>query len=1061
MPPNKLALTISGGASLGNYEAGLTWASVRYLRTPPRLTELAAVTGASAGAANAVMAAAMWCEDWTETHDDDPDRNIFHDAWSAVGIEELLPDRPTAFTAGDGLLNAAPLEEAIRRIRTLLLEHGPRFRPGCAVSIGLTVTRDRPQERRVAGLRAGTQRFVIPWRFEVDAQGRPSVVAAALPPDRGSAAAQLLLGEPAGTSGIGSLLTSQAILASMAFPFAFRPRELCDCASSCPDENLVLDGSCEGPDLGQRITTLSCDRLLPPASRQLCRRTYIDGGIFDNAPVGLAVDLAEASGAHPPPFTPTTYLIVDPDYRRWAPSEAASSSGSGLGGPARLIANLVGTARDTELARAIRDERWERTTQSTLAEAAQLQAEAVEIQEEMARIAGAGDASRPKLHPELLRSPRREALGRFLLRCLGDLRRAAERGANPETLQLGNCAEPLRDGTAGNNERKASRLTPGQVVELAEDLSAVFIAGGRRAEQIVSALSSANRPLDRQLRLLAFVHDISIIAVASFWFLIGEIPGIIQSHLSATELLQLRRILLARAGGSDRLLRATNAMLHVLVSAVLLEEGQGGLSPMAAQALDMLGSGRDPGMENEPMRSLARGSDRIAALLALAPRLRTLSARQESIAASVAQLSASDAAERQLILSRRFSPLGGGQLLNFSGFLDRSLRDLDFYLGVYDAAIQIAAYDCQTQGPYALAGRPPPVFRSDAPLELDLAADDTQRCLGQALQMHVEHLKLRRSARAAFVIARLAKLELAASLGSRSAAERLLRESSWGWLGDPKLPADDQLGAALAAVTSRAAPCRPGDAEPLCLADPTFEDLLESLGRAGYRAQSGPMREALSDRERWTAGMAATLFDRAAAMELHSASSSPDALSETLLAGLGLGELWSRRAHGFSRGPSFLLDPSTIPAHPSPGAGPALIAAAHLIPYRVSLDVARGGIAFSWLEPTLRLLPSLSVDSIANVLDIDGTGRVSSTFGLMPTVLLGRAALGVGAQWTLPWSGVIQAPGVVGRIAWVQERFAVTGGIRSLTSGHRQAVVMLSVSDLNGLVYWLTLWRAK
>ena len=27
--------------------------------------------------------------------------------------------------------------------------------------------------------------------------------------------------------------------------------------------------------------------------------------------------------------------------------------------------------------------------------------------------------------------------------------------------------------------------------------------------------------------------------------------------------------------------------------------------------------------------------------------------------------------------------------------------------------------------------------------------------------------------------------------------------------------------------------------------------------------------------------------------------------------------------------------------------------------------------------------------------------------------------------------------------------------------GHRQAVVMLSVSDLNGLVYWLTLWRAK
>ena len=104
-------------------------------------------------------------------------------------------------------------------------------------------------------------------------------------------------------------------------------------------------------------------------------------------------------------------------------------------------------------------------------------------------------------------------------------------------------------------------------------------------------------------------------------------------------------------------------------------------------------------------------------------------------------------------------------------------------------------------------------------------------------------------------------------------------------------------------------------------------------------------------------------------------------------------------------------------------------------------------------SPTLR--------EIANVLDIDGTGRVSSTFGLMPTLLRGRAALGVGAQWTLPWSGVVQAPGVVGRIAWLQDRLAVTGGVRSLSSGHRQAVVMLSVSDLNGLVYWLTLWRAR
>src|SRR5438094_436498 len=46
----KLALTISGGVSLGSYEAGLTWAIVRYLRASDRGTDLAAVTVASAGA---------------------------------------------------------------------------------------------------------------------------------------------------------------------------------------------------------------------------------------------------------------------------------------------------------------------------------------------------------------------------------------------------------------------------------------------------------------------------------------------------------------------------------------------------------------------------------------------------------------------------------------------------------------------------------------------------------------------------------------------------------------------------------------------------------------------------------------------------------------------------------------------------------------------------------------------------------------------------------------------------------------------------------------------------
>jgi len=59
----------------------------------------------------------------------------------------------------------------------------------------------------------------------------------------------------------------------------------------------------------------------------------------------------------------------------------------------------------------------------------------------------------------------------------------------------------------------------------------------------------------------------------------------------------------------------------------------------------------------------------------------------------------------------------------------------------------------------------------------------------------------------------------------------------------------------------------------------------------------------------------------------------------------------------------------------------------------------------------------------------------------------------------IPWNGdSVLMPGVIGRIAVLQERLAITFGIRSLSSGHQEATVSLSVSDLNGLAYWLALW---
>src|SRR5258705_13241231 len=100
-PRGRVALTLSGGVSLGSYEAGLTWAAVRYLRAVDRTTDLVAVTGASAGGLKALMAAAMWCEEPSETADENPHTNPFPHLWASTGPEILLPDDPAPFTTAD------------------------------------------------------------------------------------------------------------------------------------------------------------------------------------------------------------------------------------------------------------------------------------------------------------------------------------------------------------------------------------------------------------------------------------------------------------------------------------------------------------------------------------------------------------------------------------------------------------------------------------------------------------------------------------------------------------------------------------------------------------------------------------------------------------------------------------------------------------------------------------------------------------------------------------------------------------------------------------------------
>ena len=105
-PAKRYSLAISGGASMGAYEAGLNWGILHFLRrygqTDPvlggdnRPLTLTSVAGASAGGINSIHSGLVWCaremrESGLVNRLDD---NLFRDVWLSIDINDLLPLRP-------------------------------------------------------------------------------------------------------------------------------------------------------------------------------------------------------------------------------------------------------------------------------------------------------------------------------------------------------------------------------------------------------------------------------------------------------------------------------------------------------------------------------------------------------------------------------------------------------------------------------------------------------------------------------------------------------------------------------------------------------------------------------------------------------------------------------------------------------------------------------------------------------------------------------------------------------------------------------------------------------
>jgi predicted acylesterase/phospholipase RssA len=292
----KLAVVIAGAGSLGSYEAGVLTELWYALETLNRSREalgagglegpfiVDVLTGASAGGMTAAMTGRTMMYEATL-------RGRLHSAWvREITMDALLTEDKDQ---GSGLFSKKAVADIADRHLAQPLA-GPTATASFApdlLRIGMTLTNLNGLDYRLftrslntPGPGFLTTRFSDRAMFELK---KGDFAGADWPTIRGSA------------------------IATGNFPIAFMPQGLMRSAEQYADDNPALQA------LGAT----------PPATPYFPHSlAYVDGGMFDNEPLGLAINFAaEADGGHPD--SQRLFLLVHPNITQSAHADAADGVG--------------------------------------------------------------------------------------------------------------------------------------------------------------------------------------------------------------------------------------------------------------------------------------------------------------------------------------------------------------------------------------------------------------------------------------------------------------------------------------------------------------------------------------------------------------------------------------------------------------------------------------------------------------------------------------------------------------------------------------------------------------
>ncbi len=344
-PARELGVTVSGGVSLGVYQAGFMYVLTEVMKLDH--SKLRLFTGASAGSANALIGAINSCL----PSNPDPREDLGWQVWMDVGYDALFdPARVSSVS----VFNRDALILATDKVGERLKDG---LRSDCDVVIGMATTR---AEARIVDLAPGLsvpsqdEKFVV--RIRGMGLGKAPIIENYVDP-RSNVEQPLLpfrelrTDDDFETAKRNFDHVVDVVFASMSFPIAFAPKQLqfCYTTRSPPNEALVERPKCETP---QR------------------REPFLDGGVYDNNPLRLAHSIArqglkvnetgEVFWRDPvsppelfPPYNDLRFLYVDPDTQAYPTVAADVIKEEGddelISQAVGLVTDFVETSRSREL----------------------------------------------------------------------------------------------------------------------------------------------------------------------------------------------------------------------------------------------------------------------------------------------------------------------------------------------------------------------------------------------------------------------------------------------------------------------------------------------------------------------------------------------------------------------------------------------------------------------------------------------------------------------------------------------------------------------------------------